>query len=255
LNRDRLTLIFFVMTLGVILFLTDVFSDEEIVEQKVVSEETVVVTKVSRNIDEGELINSSDIEFDRMSPEEANLLGFDSGQTIQIQKQTRVNRNLTTGEIIQQYDLINFGMPGYSKYLLEGDEVVFYVDTTEQKLTASMLSPGDKVDIYSVINEMSRILPKVTTEKQVIVPKSIDKQVTKILSNRKILSINYDSENKNMITGVEIAVNKDELNMLVTGQSVGEILLYQSLGSDGEKRSFDLFDVAPTESIVIEMRG
>ena len=68
-NRDRLTLIFFVMTLGVILFLTDVFSDEEIVEQKVVSEETVVVTKVSRNIDEGELINSSDIEFDRMSPE------------------------------------------------------------------------------------------------------------------------------------------------------------------------------------------
>lgn len=243
------------MTLGVILFLTDVFSDEEIVEQKVVSEETVVVTKVSRNIDEGELIDSSDIEFDRMSPEEANLLGFDSGQTIQIQKQTRVNRNLTTGEIIQQYDLINFGMPGYSKYLLEGDEVVFYVDTTEQKLTASMLSPGDKVDIYSVINEMSRILPKVTTEKQVIVPKSIDKKVTKILSNRKILSINYDSENKNMITGVEIAVNKDELNMLVTGQSVGEILLYQSLGNDGEKRSFDLFDVAPTESIVIEMRG
>ena len=58
-----------------------------------------------------------------------------------------------------------------------------------------------------------------------------------------------------MITGVEIAVNKDELNMLVTGKSVGKILLYQSLGNDDDKRSFDLFDVAPTESIVIEMRG
>ncbi|MBU2896203.1 RcpC/CpaB family pilus assembly protein [Vibrio hepatarius] len=254
-NRDRLTLIFFVITLGVILFLTDVFSDEKPVEKKVDNNEAIVVTKIARDISEGELITPSDIEFDHMSPEEASILGVSSGQTIQIIPQTRVNRDLSSGEIIKQYDLISFGMPGYSKYLLKPGEVVFYVDTSEQKLTASMISPGDNVDVYTVIKDLSKIIPSVKSEKQVMLPSGVDNKVNQILSNRKILSIDYDKENSNIIIGVEIAVTKDQLSRLVVGKNVGQILIYQSLGNDEKNKSFDLFDVAPKESVVIEMRG